>query len=78
MNDPIGSTVPIAVSEVLVALKDVRQQSPSSWLARCPAHDQPWGDLQVSWQADTGTRLYCRAGCRDADVWGALGLVWRR
>lgn len=68
----------IAVSEVLAALRNVEQQSPDSWIASCPAHDEPWGELHIAWSADRGTRLYCSAGCTSGAVWEALGLVERR
>ncbi len=68
----------VAVSEVLAALRKVEQQSPDSWTAICPAHDETWGELHIAWSAHRGTRFYCCAGCSSGAIWEALGLVQQR
>ena len=63
--------------EVLLGrLEGVRPQGPSSWVARCPAHEDRDPSLSVSVK-DGRVLLHCFAGCAPDEVLGAVGLTWK-
>lgn len=61
---------------VLDRLVAVRRTGQSSWLARCPAHEDRTPSLSVRQGDDGRVLLYCFAGCGAVDVIDALGLDW--
>ncbi len=64
------------VEVLLGRLEGVRRAGPSSWVARCPAHDDRDPSLSVSVK-EGRVLLYCFAGCPAEAVLNAVGLSWR-
>jgi len=64
------------VEVLLGRLEGVRPQGPSSWVARCPAHEDRDPSLSVSVK-DGRVLLHCFAGCAPDEVLGAVGLTWK-
>jgi putative DNA primase/helicase len=64
------------VDVLLARLEGVRPAGPSSWTARCPAHDDRNPSLSVSVK-EGRILLHCFAGCSADAVLGAVGLTWR-
>jgi len=60
----------------LVRLEEVKRVGPSSWMARCPAHDDRNPSLSVSVK-EGKLLLHCFAGCPAEAVLNAVGLSWR-
>ena len=61
---------------LLVRLEEVKRVGPSSWMARCPAHDDRNPSLSVSVK-EGKLLLHCFAGCPAEAVLNAVGLSWR-
>jgi len=61
---------------LLVRLEEVKRVGPSSWMARCPAHDDRNPSLSVSVK-EGKLLLHCFAGCPAEAVLSAVGLSWR-
>jgi putative DNA primase/helicase len=64
------------VDLLLARLEGVRPAGPSSWVARCPAHEDRDPSLSVSVK-DGRVLLHCFAGCPPEAVLGAVGLTWK-
>ncbi len=47
----------------------------SSWMAKCPAHEDRSPSLSIS-EEDGKILLHCHAGCDNKDVLGAMGLTF--
>jgi putative DNA primase/helicase len=47
----------------------------SSWMARCPAHEDSNPSLSID-DGDKGILLHCHAGCNVRDILGAAGLTF--
>ena len=56
-----------------VQLVDGAKQTPRSWLARCPSHDDRSPSLSVR-EGDRGVLLKCWAGCSAEDITRTLDL----
>jgi len=73
-------TTPFPVEDrvdlLLDRLEGVRRAGPSSWVARCPAHDDRDPSLSVSVKGGR-ILIHCFAGCAPDEVLGAVGLTWR-
>ena len=65
----------MAVENLLARLSGIRQTSGSSWVAKCPAHDDKSPSLTVKALPDGRILVHCFAGCGAADVLGAVGLA---
>lgn len=64
-------------ADVLLSCLDrVKQTSPGSWIARCPAHDDKSPSLTITEMADERTLVHCFGGCDVSDVLGAVGLTF--
>jgi len=61
---------------VLAKLDKVRKQSGTSYVARCPAHDDHNPSLSVTTGKTQPVILNCHAGCHVEDVMAALALSW--
>jgi putative DNA primase/helicase len=61
---------------LLVRFEEVKRVGPSSWMARCPAHDDRNPSLSVSVK-EGKLLLHCFAGCPAEAVLNAVGLSWR-
>jgi putative DNA primase/helicase len=64
------------VDLLLARLEGVRPAGPSSWVARCPAHDDRDPSLSVSVK-EGRVLVHCFAGCSADAVLGAVGLTWK-
>ena len=64
-----------AADKVLPLLDKVRKSGPSSWTARCPAHDDRGPSLSVKMADDGKLLMHCFAGCSVYEVVGVLGLT---
>ena len=64
------------VEVLLGRLEGVRRAGPSSWVARCPAHDDRNPSLSVSVKGGR-ILIHCFAGCAPGEVLGAVGLTWK-
>ncbi len=67
----------IAERELLPRLNRVRQHPGGGWTASCPGPTHKHGDRNPSLaitERDDKILLYCRAGCRAAEILSALGL----
>jgi putative DNA primase/helicase len=64
------------VGVLLGRLEGVRPAGPSSWVARCPAHDDRDPSLSVSVK-EGRVLIHCFAGCAPEAVLQAVGLTWR-
>lgn len=60
---------------ILNHLSGVKQTSPHSWMARCPAHEDRTASLSVREADDGRILLHCFAGCEAHDIAGAVGLT---
>ena len=61
---------------LLNRLERVKRVGPSSWMARCPAHDDRNPSLSISLK-EGKILIHCFAGCAPEAVLGAVGLTWR-
>lgn len=61
------------VDNLLSRLDKVRQSSPDSWMACCPAHEDKSASLSIR-HADGKTLIHCFAGCSVHEVIAAIGL----
>ena len=66
----------MTVEQFLERLEGVKQNG-SSWVARCPAHEDRSPSLSVSEGDDGRVLLRCFAGCETTDIVEALGLELR-
>jgi len=64
------------VEVLLGRLEGVRPAGPSSWVARCPAHDDRDPSLSVSVK-EGRVLIHCFAGCAPEAVLEAVGLTWK-
>ncbi len=64
------------VDVLLARLEGVRCAGPSSWVARCPAHDDRNPSLSVSVKGGR-ILIHCFAGCAPEAVLEAVGLTWK-
>lgn len=55
-------------------LDGVRRTGHSTWLARCPAHDDGKASLSIREMDDGRTLVHCFAGCSVHEVVAAVGL----
>lgn len=62
------------VDNVLAGLDRVRRTGPSSWAARCPAHEDRSPSLAVRETDDGRVLLHCFGGCDVQSVLNALNL----
>lgn len=60
--------------DIVSRLQFCRQTSPSTWMARCPAHDDKAPSLKITDVGDGRTLIHCHAGCGGNEVLGAIGL----
>lgn len=58
----------------LSRLDRVKRTSPSSWTARCPAHEDKGPSLSIREAGDSKVLLHCFAGCSVHEVVKAVGL----
>lgn len=63
-------------AEVARALKG-RRIGRGKWMARCPSHREKTASLSITDMQNGNTRLNCFAGCAQADVLKAAGMMWR-
>jgi len=63
----------ITVQTLLSRLDGVRKTG-RGWVAKCPAHEDRSPSLSITEGNDGRVLLHCFAGCRAADVAGAVGL----
>lgn len=61
-------------STLLNALEDVKRTGPSTWIARCPAHDDRRPSLSIRESEDRRILAHCHAGCAIESVLRAVGL----
>lgn len=66
--------MPDPINLILPRLESVRKTGPSSWTARCPAHQDKSPSLSIREAADGRVLIYCFGGCGATDVVLALGL----
>ena len=63
----------MSVDTLLARLDGVKRTGPSTWLARCPAHDDRRPSLSI--RDDGGCVLvHCYAGCATGEVLATVGL----
>jgi hypothetical protein len=62
------------IEKLLARLEHVKQTSPNSWLAFCPAHDDKHPSLSIRETSEGLILLHCFAGCSVHEVVGAVGL----
>lgn len=62
-----------AAAKILTCLQQVRQTGPSTWIARCPAHEDRRPSLAIRADEDR-VLMHCFAGCEIGDVLVAVGL----
>lgn len=60
-----------------VELLDARQNTSTTWLARCPSCDRD-AQLVIATYADRSVTLHCRADCLDTSVDRAVNAIWNR
>jgi hypothetical protein len=65
-----------AIDRLLPRLDGVRQTSPDTFAAKCPAHEDRSPSVSIR---DAGDRvlIHCHAGCSAADIVAAVGLTLR-
>jgi len=66
-----SSTEPV---EHLLSRLDRVRSCGKGWIARCPAHEDKTASLSIAVGESGAAMVHCFAGCRAADVVGALGL----
>lgn len=64
----------MTIETVLDRLGHVRQSSPDSWMARCPAHEDPQASLSVRVLGDGKVLVNCFAQCSAGEIVEAIGL----
>lgn len=64
----------MSIDLLLGRLEGVRRTGPSTWRARCPAHEGKSLTLSVRAGDDDRTLLHCFAGCELSEILAAAGL----
>ncbi len=64
------------IDQLLSHFEGIRKTSPTSWMAKCPAHDDRHPSLAILSIGDR-TLLHCFAGCDTQAVVEAVGLTMR-
>jgi hypothetical protein len=64
----------MAADNLLSRLDGVRQTGPTTWRARCPAHNSKGLTLAISELDDGRVLAHCFAGCEISKVLAAVGL----
>ncbi len=62
-----------ATASILARLEKVRQTGPSTWVARCPAHEDRRPSLSIRADEDR-VLVHCFSGCEISAVLSAVGL----
>lgn len=61
---------------ILSRVTGIRRTGGSTWLARCPAHEDRSPSLSIRETREGVTLVHCFAGCHTIDVLAAVGLDW--
>ncbi len=64
----------MSIEAILDRLAHVRQSSPHSWMARCPAHEDRQASLSVRVLDDGKVLVNCFAGCTAGEIVQAIDL----
>lgn len=62
------------ITLLLTKLDGVRRSGPSSWMARCPCHEDSTPSLSVREAPDGRVLIHCFGGCGATDIVISLGL----
>jgi hypothetical protein len=62
------------IEKLLARLEHVKQTSPNSWLASCPAHDDKHPSLSIRETSEGFILIHCFAGCAVHEVIAAAGI----
>ena len=67
------SSLPSA--KLIPSLEGVTETGPSTWKARCPAHEDRSPSLSIKEVEDGQLLIHCHAGCDPASIVSAVGLT---
>ena len=62
------------IEDILSRFEGVEQQSPDSWMARCPAHGDNNPSLSITRKPDGKVLMHCFTGCTVEEICAAVGL----
>ena len=76
MNHALGKSDHSNLGTLIARLDKVKQKTPSSWVACCPAHQDSDPSLSIKELNDGRVLIHCFSGCAPLDVLSAVGLDW--
>lgn len=65
------------IPTILSVLDGVKKVGTSTWVCRCPAHEDRSPSLRVTMVEDGRVLIHCFAGCGAGDVLAAVGMSMR-